>query len=188
MNKSRTNITHLLSQLQPFDETERRDIATTLTWVASGLDLYRLDQPDVPAKHLVSYVVVIDQVRKSVLLLEHIKAGLWLPSGGHVELNEDPYDTATRELGEELGSRAALVATVARLPLFVTVTKTPGVHNHTDVSLWYVVAGDVRMWIDPDPREFRSSRWWRYDEILGTNLDEFDPGMHRFLHKLQGRV
>ncbi|MEU4312510.1 NUDIX domain-containing protein [Nocardia sp. NPDC024068] len=32
-----------------------------------------------------------------------IKAGLWLPPGGHVEPDEHPARTACREVAEELG-------------------------------------------------------------------------------------
>ena len=38
-----------------------------------------------------------------VLLVNHINAGLWLPPGGHVEPDEHPAQTASREALEELG-------------------------------------------------------------------------------------
>jgi 8-oxo-dGTP pyrophosphatase MutT (NUDIX family) len=188
MNKTRTSLRDIVERIEPFDGREAADIADVLAWIDSGAEVYRRERPDVLAKHLVSYVVVVDQVRASVLLLHHVKADLWVPAGGHVEVGEDPHEAAERELVEELGPRAGLVATVASLPLFVTVTKTRGLGSHTDVSLWYVVAGDERMWIDPDPREFRAQRWQRYDSVLATDIDELDPEMHRFIGKLQGRV
>ena len=38
--------------------------------------------------------------------MDHKKAELWLPSGGHVEIDEDPTDTVTRECMEELSVAA----------------------------------------------------------------------------------
>jgi 8-oxo-dGTP pyrophosphatase MutT (NUDIX family) len=188
MNKTRTSLREIVARIEPVDERERVDRARVLAWIDGEAELYRRQKPDVPAQHLVSYVAVVDRARELVLLLDHVKADLWVPAGGHVEPNEDPHDTAKRELAEELGSRAAMVATVASLPLFITVTQTRGAGQHTDVSLWYVVAGDKQMWLEPDQREFRGHCWLSYDEVLQRDLDQLDPEMHRFMHKLRGRM
>ncbi|MGV9748387.1 NUDIX domain-containing protein [Rhodococcus zopfii] len=55
--------------------------------------------------------------------MDHIGAGLWLPTGGHVEPGEHPLDTAIRETREELGIDADFGLTGYR----------PGLpHGHTD--------------------------------------------------------
>ena len=59
-------------------------------------------KPDVPPKHLVSYFALVDEARGKMLLVDHKLAGLWLPSGGHVEPDEDPRATVVREIAEEL--------------------------------------------------------------------------------------
>jgi 8-oxo-dGTP pyrophosphatase MutT (NUDIX family) len=46
-------------------------------------------------------VFVID--RDHVLLHRHLKLGLWLPPGGHIEPNELPDAAAVREVQEEAG-------------------------------------------------------------------------------------
>lgn len=120
MNKMRTVIRDIVARVDPLDTRERVDVADVLGWIASGAELFRRAKPDVPDKHLVSYFVVVDRARRSLLLVDHRKAGLWLPTGGHVEPDEDPRETVVRELAEELGSQAAAVASVAALPLFVT--------------------------------------------------------------------
>lgn len=188
MNKSRTRIRDIIDHIEPFDVREQGDLQDVLDWIDSSEELFRRQSPDVPKKHLVAYVVVVDGPRKSVLLMEHTKSGLWLPTGGHVEPDEDPYQTAVRELGEELGYKAAQVGSVASLPLFVTVNQTLGMGRHTDVSLWYVVSGDERMWLDPDPEEFGGHRWWKFDEILAVDINQFDVNMHRFMRKLETKV
>jgi hypothetical protein len=59
-----------------------------------------MQKPDVPTMHLVSYLVALDEARGELLLVAHRTAGLWLPSGGHVEPMEDPWDTVLRECGK----------------------------------------------------------------------------------------
>jgi len=46
-----------------------------------------------------AYVVYKDKV----LLRVHDKYGIWLPPGGHIELDEDPVQAAIREVKEESG-------------------------------------------------------------------------------------
>jgi 8-oxo-dGTP pyrophosphatase MutT (NUDIX family) len=188
VNKLRTPITPILDHLKPLDALETEAIATVRSWLSEGRPLYRTRRPDVPPQHLVAYCVVVDRARESVLLLEHLRSGLWLPAGGHVEVGEDPHQTAVRELAEELGPRAAMVASVAAMPLFITVTTTRGAGRHTDISLWYVVAGDEHMWLEPDPGEFAAHRWMTWRSVLEWPPSELDPGMLRFLHKLMGRI
>lgn len=51
------------------------------------------------------YIVHIN----AVLLHVHSKLGIWLPPGGHIELDEDPNETAIREAKEETGLEVELV-------------------------------------------------------------------------------
>lgn len=44
-----------------------------------------------------------------VLLHKHKKLGIWLPPGGHIELDEDPQQAALREVKEEAGIDIELV-------------------------------------------------------------------------------
>lgn len=57
----------------------------------------------VPA-HITASSLVVDPVRRRVLLLLHAKANLWLPSGGHCEPGDDTLAAAAlREASEETG-------------------------------------------------------------------------------------
>jgi 8-oxo-dGTP diphosphatase len=149
-------------------------------------EIYRTQKPDVPPTHLVAYFAVVDVQAGRVLLVDHINAGLWLPTGGHVEPDEDPRATVARELGEELGVTGALVDRLSSNPLFVTQTTTVGSDaGHVDVSLWYVVGASVDDRFEPDPGEFRGIRWWSWAEVHAAPPEMLDPHLPRFVTKLQ---
>ena len=54
-------------------------------------------------RHYTATALIVEN--NSVLLHLHEKIKLWLPPGGHVELNEDPIQAVTREVFEETGFR-----------------------------------------------------------------------------------
>ena len=169
----------LVTDLAPGDDLEAAHRSDTLRWLESTDDVFRRVQPDVPARHLVSYVLLVDPDDGAVLLADHIRAGLWLPPGGHVEPGEHPAAAAGREAGEELGIAAEFAS-----PSFLTVTRTRGHRGvHEDVSLWFLLRGSRRTRLRPDPREFRSVRWWTPGELRAEDAGRFDPHLGRFLAK-----
>jgi ADP-ribose pyrophosphatase YjhB (NUDIX family) len=162
----------------PLDRLEQEHLSDALAWAASGAPLCRIEKPATPPKHLVSYFVVLDG--DELLLVDHKNAGLWLPSGGHVQPGEHPRQTVSREIKEELNLSVA--ASQVGPPLMVTCTETVGATpGHTDVSLWYTVDGDRRRPLEFDQTEFNSVRWFRFD---AAPLQRADPHLGRFLQKL----
>ncbi len=92
-----------------------------------------------------------------VLLHKHKKLGIWLPPGGHIELEDDPNEAAVREVEEESGLIIELVGNW-RLPkaptdgsrdlippMFVNRHNFNEAHEHID-SIYFgiVVGGEVR--------------------------------------------
>jgi hypothetical protein len=67
------------------------------------------------------------------------------------------------------------------------VTPTVGPDSHTDVSLWYLLAGRPAMPIVLDPREFSGGRWWTGPQLESADPALFDPEMGRFLAKVRGQ-
>ena len=175
----RDRIGEIISAIEPLDEIEREHRDSTIEWIRSGVPIFRTIKPDVPPKHLVSYFALVDERRGRLLLVDHKLAGLWLPSGGHVEPEEDPRATVVRELAEELGLAAEFIYPG---PIFITVTRTVGGDGeHTDVSLWYLLRGDSSRAIEFDRGEFHGVRWFGLDEIP---FERSDLHMRRFVAKL----
>lgn len=173
----------LVAKVIPLDELEAEHIADTLRWLESTDDVFRRSKPATPNRHLVSYVVILDRGTHEVLLVDHVKSGLFLPPGGHIEPDEHPAAAASRECREELGIEASITGTDAP-PAFVTVTTTIGLDaGHTDVSLWFISEGSRSLEMTIDQVEFRGVRWWTLEEVTSADGKDFDPHFHRFMRK-----
>ena len=178
---ARSRVADELASITPLDDVEREHLADARSWVASDAQLYRVEKPATPPKHLVSYFAVVDG--DHILLVDHKNARLWLPSGGHVEPDEDPRLTVVRELREELG--LDIDQGSVGPPIMVTVTATVGeTAGHTDVSLWYAVRCNRDSPVTFDPGEFHSVRWFAFNDVP---LQRSDPHLGRFLQKYQAR-
>jgi 8-oxo-dGTP diphosphatase len=181
LDNVRDKILDLVLGMNPHDPLEKQHIHDTAAWITSGKQIFRITKPDNPNKHLVSYFVMFDQDEEKILLVDHKKAELWLPSGGHVEIDEDPTDTVTRECMEEL---SVAVEFWSKKPVFITQTVTVGkTAGHTDVSLWYVIKGNSNIEYDFDQEEFSSIKWFGLDEMP---YGRSDPHMERFVSKFRG--
>lgn len=168
-----------LMAIAPADAGEQVHWDDAIAWVESGAQLFRITKPATPPKHLISYFAVVDE--DNILLVDHKNAQLWLPAGGHVEVDEHPRATVVRELYEELGIQISLDD--VEPPLMVTCTETVGLTaGHTDVSLWYVVNADMATPITFDASEFNTVRWFKFQDVP---LQRSDPHLARFLAKLR---
>lgn len=181
----RKKIITTISSIIPWDSVEKEHLDFAKEWVLSGVEIFRIAKPDKPNIHLVSYFTVIDPCVNAFLLVDHKNAGLWLPPGGHVELNEHPKETVKREAWEELEIEAEFLF---EGPLFLTVTRTVGSvgslgnsAHHTDVSLWYVLRGNREKPLKFDVDEFHQVQWFQQKEIPYARTD---PHMKRFINKL----
>ncbi len=173
----RSAIRQEVELIRPQDDLEHETKRDVLAWIDSGAELCRLAKPATPPKHLIAYFVVTDG--DHVLLVDHINAELWLPTGGHVDPGEHPRDTALREAQEELSLDGEFLR---EGPIFVTITETVGkTAGHTDVSLWYVLRGDRSSNLVFDASEFHDAKWYHKDDVP---LGRTDKHMSRFLHKL----
>ncbi len=179
-----TRVRAIIESLEPFDDVEQAHQVDALAWIDSGITLYRTAKPATPPKHLVAYCLLVDPDLGRVLLIDHRLSGLWLPAGGHVEVDEDPADTAQREFVEELDAVPVFLAPWGAKPFFVTVTPTVGPTPHTDVSLWYAFVGSALEVVTADEREAIATRWWVFDQIRAREGSRFDPHLPRAVAKL----
>lgn len=170
-------IYHLIESIEPFDEVEKEHQDFALQWLKSGVPIFRTHPPHEPDPNLVCYFVIIDLSTQQMLLTDHIKSGLWLPGGGHIECSEDPKQTVIRELKEELGCTLEFLS---ETPFFLTVTQTVRDHSHTDVTLWYILKASHQVF-DYDTKEFHQISWFPFDELP---FQKSDPHLRRCVDKL----
>lgn len=176
----RQQITQIVTAIHPLDAQEKAQQSATLDWIASGAALFRIEKPKTPPMHLVSYFIPVDLTTKKLLLVHHKKANLWLPPGGHVEVNEHPTQTVMREMKEELQDKAILLAAN---PLFLTVTQTVNDPSpHIDVSLWFIVQGNSAKDYIFDTTEFYRVQWFAFTEVPQKHIE---PHLPRFMQKLK---
>lgn len=173
-------VAKLIGGITPWDALEREQLDEAMRWLASTDDVFRRVKPDIPFRHLVSYVVLVDPQARAVFLGRHRKAALHLPTGGHVEPGEHPLHAARREAFEELGIAAEFTVTGTD-PLMLTISRTRGEGSHVDVSLWFTIRGRRDREYLLDPGEFDGGRWW---DIGGPPVPDTDPHFTRFTAKL----
>ncbi|WP_371100550.1 hypothetical protein [Streptomyces sp. PU_AKi4] len=82
-DQPRAHLVELIGAIEPWDDVEHTHLKTATQWINGGAPLYRVRKPDVPATHLVSYFVVLEETHGQLLLVVHRKAGLWLLAGVH---------------------------------------------------------------------------------------------------------
>jgi ADP-ribose pyrophosphatase YjhB (NUDIX family) len=176
----RSAIRKIVDAIGPCDDLEADHRIDVLAWIDSDAPLCRIAPPAMPPKHLVAYFLVVDPERRRALLVDHRKACLWLPSGGHVEPGEHPAETVHREIAEELRLEGEFLFPE---PIFLTVTETVGsTAGHVDVSLWYVVRGDAAVipWFAPE--EFVAAAWFGFGDLP---LERCEPHLGRCVAKLE---
>lgn len=178
----------LVTDVVPHDDLESEHRAWMLEWIDSGAQLFRMEKPATPPKHLAVYAVLLDEPSRSVMLVAHILAQRWLMPGGHVDEGEDPRATVVRELQEELQISPPFHRAFGDAPAFLTVTWTTPPFSHHDATMWFVFEADRSVPVVPDPREFSDLRWWSLDAPEAFSGEGFDPGFRRFLDKLSSHL
>ena len=131
-----------------------------------------------------AYIVRVDGEQPKALLHMHRKLHVLLPVGGHVELNETPWQALAHEVEEESGyvlSQLGVMQPASRItkmskvvqhpyPLSVNTHSVPKDHFHTDLQYGLVVRDDPKMSLQDG--EATDLRWLTLDEIKSMPAGE----------------
>ncbi|CAN5501438.1 hypothetical protein BH24ACT5_BH24ACT5_05950 [soil metagenome] len=164
----------LVTQHEPVDDSERRDIATLLA------EVRRLDRPfdrHADPEHITGSGFVVG--RRGIVLLHHLKFDLWVQPGGHIDGDEFPWEAARREVVEETGLEVNFLDGSPELT-HVSVHDVPGGHIHLDLRYLFD-AGDA----DPAPPSDESQEVYWFDWPDAIAIAE--PALHGILRALQRR-
>jgi 8-oxo-dGTP pyrophosphatase MutT (NUDIX family) len=135
-------------------------------------------------RHFTATTFVVQGER--VLLHRHLKQGLWLPPGGHIERDELPHVAAVREVEEETGLRihlhseseaAALTREMAcevvPQPAFILVEDINPFHQHIDFTYFARLPPSAEAWKDGRKvLETNGFNWFSPDELVGADVPE----------------
>ncbi|MCX6730917.1 MAG: NUDIX domain-containing protein [Candidatus Roizmanbacteria bacterium] len=98
-----------------------------------------LTRDENPPSHLCVYFAAYDPKNRNVFMGKHIKSGLWLFNGGHVDKNESIEDALYREMKEEWG---LVQKTNISAPSLFTITQIENPKRQTcgwHYDIWYFI-------------------------------------------------
>ncbi len=137
----------------------------------------------------IDFTVSIFIVRDaSVLLHVHKKLGMWLPPGGHIELDEDPNQAAIREVREEAGLDVDLVGEVPEnfdthqrsqeliRPRFLQKHYFDESHTHQHIDLVYFAT--VKEGTEQSAYEEAEVRWFTKADVEA--MSELLPDVRKY--------
>ena len=177
----RQTIREVVTAVTPGGPGESAARRSVLDWIDSGAPLFRVAGA-VPPRHLAVYFALVAE--GALLQIDHVKAGTWLLPGGHVD-TEPPWEAVVREAREELGIAAEPHPATGPVPIYLTESVTLGPGAHTDVTLWFALAGDRSAALTPDPAEIRRTRWVPLAEVAAWSAEGYAPDQVRaFVAKL----
>lgn len=90
--------------------------------------------------HFCVYFAGYDSTTKEVFIGHHIKSGLWLFNGGHIDVGESPHQALHREIKEEWGVKIKLPED--HTPELLTITKINNPKRQTckiHYDIWYFI-------------------------------------------------
>lgn len=120
--------------------------------------------------HFCVYFLPFDEKTKKVFIVHHKKAQQWLSPGGHIDKDENIFQTLNREIEEELGV-SQFFSTPPQPFLLTTVDINQVGHpckKHYDI--WFLVPTDGTEF-HVDPAEFLETRWMDKKEALSLITD-----------------
>ncbi|OGZ97507.1 MAG: hypothetical protein A3J10_02800 [Candidatus Sungbacteria bacterium RIFCSPLOWO2_02_FULL_54_10] len=113
--------------------------------------------------------------RNTVLLRKHDKYKIWLSVGGHIELDEDPNQTAIREVKEEVGLDVVLADGLRPFtketsgykelipPMFLNRNRISDTHEH--VTLTYFARAETDRLAILDHEKSAEIKWFTRSDL-----------------------
>ena len=128
-------------------------------------------------QHFCTTTYIFNEEGNKTLLIFHKKIAAYLPPGGHIEENEDYFESSQREVVEELGVKSSYLSYPEYLNGLEDKTMQPWAiqkyeiipekHYHFDLIFVAITSEDIK--IIPRDGESMDFRWFNVDEISKIN-------------------
>lgn len=151
--------------------------------VRSRLKEGNLIQSENIADHMCAFFVPVHLESKSVFIGHHVKANMWIPPGGHIEMGEMLVDTVRREFGEELGIPFGDETVELFAATVVDLKPKPGKRCQRHWDWWHMVAVAKMLDYDYDKREFFTASWLSLDQAV-KKISEMRPEFKEVMCRL----
>jgi 8-oxo-dGTP pyrophosphatase MutT (NUDIX family) len=97
----------------------------------------KISRDENPGSHFCVYFAAYDPEERLVFIGRHIKSGLWLFNGGHIDKNESPTQTLVREIKEEWGNSIKIDRIEKPRLLTITTIDNQIQPCKTHFDIWY---------------------------------------------------
>lgn len=175
----RTSYVDAVRSIDPYDDQEAEEIRQAIDWLKSSPTL---NKPHNLEQHLGVLSILLSPEKDRTFLLDHKKAKLWLPPGGHVDFGSKLDETAKGELQEELGIQFPNM--VYPTPVFLSRTLTQGSNaGHIDLTTWFVFEESPEADFLLQEKEATRGAWIEIKKVLA---DPQYVNLHRGFNKLLG--
>lgn len=122
---------------------------------------------------LIDFTVVAYIVHdQRVLMIDHKKSKMWLPIGGHVELNEDPDEALLREIKEESGLEVEIIGEKPEFddpnvktllaPAYMDIHSIDEKHRHVGMVYFAKAKSDKTTLAE---KEHNAIRWFSQEDL-----------------------
>lgn len=118
-----------------------------------------------PEFHVCAFFMPVHLPSKNIYFGHHIKANDWIPTGGHVDLNESSRQAIEREIVEELGHKITNEK-VELVDISIRNIDNPNQKCKRHHSFWYIVHFDEKKDFNFDRREFYEAGWYTEKNVM----------------------
>ena len=134
-----------------------------------------LTQDENPETHFCVYFAAFDPKLKEVFLGHHIKSGLWLFNGGHINKDEALKEAVKREIDEEWGIKIDIK--IPKNPSLLTITNIDNLPKQLckrHYEIWFFIRVKKNKFFPDEKRlekEFYETRWLTGEESRKLVID-----------------